>query len=107
MIYLASIYGIAARSATMGDTFLDLPVKTVGLPQEVITALGFAAAVAGLVWLVRSSISFVRGTLDTLRRVRAVYVAIFLSPTSGSRTPALAGWPSTCGTTCNACWSSG
>ena len=79
VIYLVPVYGIAARSATMGDTFLDLPVKAVGLPQEVITALGFAAAVAGLVWLVRSSISFVRGTLDTLYAGFVLsHVAIFL-----------------------------
>jgi hypothetical protein len=79
VIYLVPIYGIAARSATMGDTFLDLPVKTVGLPQEVITALAFAAAAAGLVWLVRSSISFARGTLDTLYAGFVLsHVAIFL-----------------------------
>jgi hypothetical protein len=79
VIYLVPVYGIAARSATMGDTFLDLPVKAVGLPQGVITALGFAAAVAGLVWLVRSSISFARGKLDTLYAGFVLsHVAIFL-----------------------------
>jgi hypothetical protein len=79
VIYLVPIYGIAARSAAMGDTFLDLPVKAVALPPGVITALGFAAAVAGLVWLVRSSIGFARGSLDTLYAGFVLsHVAIFL-----------------------------
>ena len=43
VIYLVPIYAIAARSATMGSTFLDLPVKTFVLPIEAITALGLAA----------------------------------------------------------------
>jgi hypothetical protein len=79
VIYLVPIYGIAARSSTMGATFLDFPVKVMVLPQEVITVLGFAAAVAGLVWLLRSAISFTRGTLDTLYAGFVLsHVAIFL-----------------------------
>jgi hypothetical protein len=66
VIYLIPIYAIAARSATMGETFLDLPVKALVLPDAAITALGLAAAVAGLMWAVRSVVSFSRGTLDTL-----------------------------------------
>jgi hypothetical protein len=79
VIYVVPVYGIAARSSTMGATFLDFPVKVMVLPQEVITVLGFAAAVAGLVWLLRSSISFTRGTLDTLYAGFVLsHVAIFL-----------------------------
>ena len=34
VIYLVPIYAIAARSATMGDKFLDLPMKTLVLPPR-------------------------------------------------------------------------
>jgi hypothetical protein len=79
VIYLVPIYGIAARSATMGATFLDLPVKLVVLPQEAITALGLAAVVAGSWWLLRSSIAFARGTLDALYAAFVLsHVGIFL-----------------------------
>jgi hypothetical protein len=79
VIYFVPIYGIAARSATMGATFLDLPVKTLVLPQVTITVLGIAAAVAGLGWLLRSSVAFARGTLDTLYTGFVLsHVAIFL-----------------------------
>ena len=79
VIYLVPVYGIAARSATMGDTFLNLPVKVVVLPEAAITVLGLAAAAAGLIWLFRSSFSFARGTLDTLYAGFVLsHVAIFL-----------------------------
>ncbi len=79
VIYLVPVYGIAARSATMGDTFLNLPVKTVVLPEAVTTVLGLAAAAAVVIWLVRSSVSFARGTLDTLYAGFVLsHVAIFL-----------------------------
>ena len=66
VIYLVPIYAIAARSATMGATFLDLPIKAVVLPDQMIAALGVAAAAAGALWLIWCSVSFARGTLDTL-----------------------------------------
>jgi hypothetical protein len=79
VIYLVPIYAIAARSATMGAAFLDLPIKAVVLPEQVIAALGVAAAAAGLLWLVSCSISFARGTLDTLYAGFVLsHIAIFL-----------------------------
>jgi hypothetical protein len=79
VIYLVPIYGIAARSATMGGTFLDLPVKTFVMPDEAITALGLAAVIAGATWVVRSAVSYGRGTLDTLYAGFVLsHVAIFL-----------------------------
>ena len=79
VIYLVPIYAIAARSATMGQTFLDLPVKVLVLPSEAITALGFAAAVAGVMWAVRSTVAFTRGTLDPLYAGFVLsHIAIFL-----------------------------
>ena len=79
VIYLVPIYGIAARSATMGATFLNLPVKAVVLPEPVTTVLGLAAAAAVLVWLVRSVASLLRGTLDTIYAGFVLsHIAIFL-----------------------------
>ena len=50
----------------MGTTFLDLPVKTLVLPDEVVVVLGCAAAFAGITWLTRAALLFSRGALDTL-----------------------------------------
>src|SRR5262245_2292456 len=54
VIYLVPIYGIAARSATMGDQFLALPVRTIVLPAPVITLLASLAGAAALVWVGRT-----------------------------------------------------
>jgi hypothetical protein len=63
----------------MGATFLDLPVKTLVLPNEAITALGLAAAIAGVAWVRRTAIAFSRGTLDVLYTGFVLsHVAIFL-----------------------------
>jgi hypothetical protein len=79
VIYLVPIYAIAARSASMGTTFLDLPVRTLVLPGEAIAVLGFAAAVAVVAWAARSVVSLLRGTLDTLYAGFVLsHVAIFL-----------------------------
>jgi hypothetical protein len=79
VIYLVPIYAIAARSATMGAVFLDLPVKTLVLPNEAITALGLAAAIAGVAWVRRTAVAFSRGTLDVLYTGFVLsHVAIFL-----------------------------
>jgi hypothetical protein len=64
VIYLVPIYGIAHRSATMGDAFLNMPVKTLVLPEPVVTALGAAAAVAVGVWALRVGREMMRGQLD-------------------------------------------
>jgi hypothetical protein len=80
VIYLVPIYGIAARSAAMGDTFLDLPVKTVVLPEAVVMALGVAAALATGIWVVRSAASFARGTLNVQYAGFVLsHIAIFLT----------------------------
>ncbi len=79
VVYLVPIYAIAARSATMGPTFLELPVKVLVLPTEAITALGLAATVAGVMWAVRSAVAFTRGTLDPLYAGFVLsHIAIFL-----------------------------
>ena len=79
VIYLVPIYAIAARSATMGPVFLELPVKALVLPVEAITALGLAAAVAGAMWTLRSALAFTRGTLDALYTGFVLsHIAIFL-----------------------------
>jgi hypothetical protein len=79
LIYLVPIYAIAARSSTIGATFLGLPVKALVLPDEAITALGFAAAIAGVMWILRSVVGFARGTVDTLYTGFVLsHVAIFL-----------------------------
>jgi hypothetical protein len=79
LIYLVPVYAMAARSATMGEKFLDLPVKTLVLPSEAITALGFAAAAAGAMWALRSAMAFTRGTLDGLYASFVLsHVTIFL-----------------------------
>jgi hypothetical protein len=79
VIYLVPIYAIAARSATMGGTFLGLPVRTFVMPNDAVTALGLAAVIAGAMWSVQSAVSFARGTLDTLYAGFVLsHVAIFL-----------------------------
>jgi hypothetical protein len=79
VIYFVPIYGIAARSATMGDQFLELPVKTLVLPQQTVALLGIVATSAVIVWLVRWAVSFMRGTLDSLYTCFVLsHVAIFL-----------------------------
>jgi hypothetical protein len=65
VIYLVPIYGIAHRSAVMGDAFLGLPVKTVVLPGVVVAALGALAAVATAAWLIRVVRATARGALQT------------------------------------------
>ena len=64
VIYLVPIYGIAQRSATMGDRFLNMPVKTLVLPEPMVLALGGAAAVAVGVWALRIVRDVMRGQFD-------------------------------------------
>ena len=63
-IYLVPIYGIAARSSTMGERFLGLPVKPLVLPDPIIMVLGMAAAAAVIVWITRTVRAALTDTLD-------------------------------------------
>jgi hypothetical protein len=62
VIYLVPIYGIAARSATLGGTFLGLPVKAIVLPPEVVSALGALAAMAVGAWVLQAARQIARGS---------------------------------------------
>ena len=64
VIYLVPIYGIAARSASMGDKFLGLPVKTLVLPDTIVFLLGVAAAAAVIAWLVKTMRAAIADTLN-------------------------------------------
>jgi len=63
-IYFVPIYGIAARSATMGDRFLGLPVKTLVLPEPLLMLLGLAAAAAVIAWSAKIMRAALADTLD-------------------------------------------
>jgi hypothetical protein len=63
-IYLVPIYGIAARSATMGDRFLGFAVKPLVLPDPFVTLLGIAGAAAVIAWVAKSARAVLAGTLD-------------------------------------------
>lgn len=78
-IYLVPIYGIAARSATMGDTFLGLPVKVLVLPEAIIALLGMLAAAAVIAWIVRITRAAMAETLNLeYTGFIASHIAIFL-----------------------------
>ena len=78
-IYLVPIYGIAARSATMGDRFLGLPVKSIVLPDPIIMLLGVAAAAAVIAWMARSARAALNDTLDVrYTAFVASHILIFL-----------------------------
>jgi hypothetical protein len=80
VIYLVPIYGIAARSATMGDTFLNLPVKAVLLPTSVVAALGALAAMAVGAWVLQNVRSIARGTFTPAYAGFVLsHVAIFMA----------------------------
>ena len=79
VIYLVPIYGIAARSSTMGDTFLGLPVKPVVLPDVVVMLLGIMAAAAVIAWTVKITRAAMNETLDLQYTGFIVsHIAIFL-----------------------------
>ncbi len=78
-IYLVPIYGIAARSSTMGERFLGLPVKPIVLPEEVVMLLGVAAAAAVIAWIARTMRAALAGTFDFQYAAFAVsHIVIFL-----------------------------
>jgi len=79
VIYLVPIYAIAARSSTMGNEFLALPVKTIVLPEAVVSMLGIAAAGAVVAWIVKTARSAMADTVDLpYAGFIASHVAIFL-----------------------------
>jgi hypothetical protein len=73
VIYLVPIYGIAARSSSMGTQFLGLPVRTLVLPDAVVTALAIFAGAAAAVWLART----VRDVMN--ERIDVAYTCFVLS----------------------------
>jgi hypothetical protein len=78
-IYLVPIYGIAARSSTMGERFLGLPVIPVVLPDPVIMLLGVAAAAAVIAWVATIMRAAVAETLDLqYTAFVASHIVIFL-----------------------------
>ena len=78
-IYLVPIYGIAARSATMGDRFLGLPVKPLVLPDPIVTVLGVAAAAAVIAWIAKVMRAALAETLDLhYTAFIASHIGIFL-----------------------------
>jgi hypothetical protein len=79
VIYLVPIYGIAARSSTMGQTFLGLPVMPIVLPDAIVTLLGFMAAAAVIAWVFRTMRAAMNETLDLqYTAFVASHIAIFL-----------------------------
>jgi hypothetical protein len=80
VIYLVPIYGIAARSATIGETFLNLPVKAIVLPPEVVSALGALAAMAVGAWVLQEARQIVRGSFSpAYAGFVASHIAIFMT----------------------------
>jgi hypothetical protein len=78
VIYLVPIYGMAQRSSTMGDRFLNMPVETLVLPKSLVLVLGAAAAVAVGVWGLRVARDIVRGECDAAHSMFvASHVLIF------------------------------
>jgi hypothetical protein len=63
VIYLVPIYCIAARSATLGDTFLNLPARAIVLPPEVVSGLGALAAMAVGAWVLQTARHVARGSI--------------------------------------------
>ena len=64
VIYTVPIYVIAYRSTTMGDMFLEMPVKTIVPPQGLLTMLAVVAAVAVGAWFVRMGLRVASDTAD-------------------------------------------
>ncbi len=80
VVYMVPVYGIAARSASMGDVFLGLPVSALVLPRQVVAALGTLAAMAAAAWVIQTARQAVRGTLaPTYVVFVASHLAIFMT----------------------------
>lgn len=79
VIYLVPIYAIAARSSTMGQEFLSMPVRAIVLPDGVVTGLAILAAVATSVWIARTARAAMSDTIDIAYTGFVVsHAAIFL-----------------------------
>src|SRR5678815_2133905 len=80
VIYVVPIFAIAHRSMTMGDMFLEMPIKTVAPPQAVVTMLAVIAAVTVGAWFVRFGLRVAAGDAD-LRYEGFIFshVVIFLA----------------------------
>ena len=63
-IYTVPIYAIAHRSTTLGDKFLEMPVRAVVPPQAVVAMLGVAAALTVAIWFARMGYRVANGTAD-------------------------------------------
>ncbi len=79
VIYTVPIYAIASRSVTIGDTFLEMPVKALAPPAVVLTVLAAAAAASVAVWFVRLGYRVSNDTADIRYEGFILsHVAIFL-----------------------------
>ena len=79
VIYTVPIYAIAHRSTTLGDTFLEMPVRALALPAPFVTLLGVAAAVSVAIWFARLGSRVAVGTADVRYEGFILsHVAIFL-----------------------------
>ena len=64
VIYTVPVYAIAHRSMTLGDTFLEMPVRALPSAGPLVTMLGVAAAVSVAIWFVRLGHRVSSGTAD-------------------------------------------
>ncbi len=64
VIYVVPVYAIAHRSMTMGDMFLAMPVKTIAVPEAIVTMLAVASALVVAAWFVRMGHRVALGTAD-------------------------------------------
>lgn len=79
VIYTVPIYAIAHRSTTIGDTFLEMPVRALAPPAPLVTMLGVAAAVSVAIWFVRMGMRVAAGIADVRYEGFILsHVAIFL-----------------------------
>jgi hypothetical protein len=64
VIYAVPIYGIAHRSSTLGDRFLELPIVPLPVPGALVTALGVLAALAVAGWAIQTARRIRQGEAD-------------------------------------------
>lgn len=78
VIYGVPLWGILHRSAQGPDTFLNLPIRTVPVPFEVVELAGFAALAAVLVWAWRQYQAWREGRLAGAYALYMVsHIAVF------------------------------
>jgi hypothetical protein len=79
VIYLVPIYGIAARSSSIGAQFLALPVRALVLPDAVVTLLAVLAGAAAALWIARTMRAALNDGIDVAYTAFiASHVAIFM-----------------------------